>query len=353
MAPSAAVDHDVVVRPDQVSLGVLVTAVPRDAVNAAVAACGVADRRAGGKLPAHVVAYLTMGMCLFAEDDYEEVATKVTGSLSAWGCWDARWSVPTASGITQARKRLGPKVLEEVFEQVAGPVAERSTRGAWLRDWRLLAIDGFEVDLPDTPKNAAEFGYAGSGANRSAFPKARVVALAECGTHAFLAAEVDAFSVGEKTLANRIYPRLRRDELLTADRNFYSFQAWGLAANTGAALLWRAPTQLALPVVKVLADGTYLSVLINPAIRGARRRKAITEAAAEAAQDGGDGRDGLDPDEAHLVRVVEYDVPDRAGNGAGELIVLLTTICDPGAAQADELASAYHQRWGATRSRAC
>ncbi|MCA1677254.1 MAG: transposase domain-containing protein, partial [Actinobacteria bacterium] len=162
-------DHDVVVRPDQVSLGVLVTAVPRDAVNAAVAACGVADRRAGGKLPAHVVAYLTMGMCLFAEDDYEEVATKVTGSLSAWGCWDARWSVPTASGITQARKRLGPKVLEEVFEQVAGPVAERSTRGAWLRDWRLLAIDGFEVDLPDTPKNAAEFGYAGSGANRSAF----------------------------------------------------------------------------------------------------------------------------------------------------------------------------------------
>lgn len=323
----------------------LVTAVPRDAVNAAVAACGVADRRAAGKLPAHVVAYLTMGMCLFAEDDYEEVAAKVTGSLSAWGCWDARWSVPTASGITQARKRLGPKVLEEVFEQVAGPVAERSTRGAWLRDWRLLAIDGFEVDLPDTAKNAAEFGYAGSGANRSAFPKARVVALAECGTHAFLAAEVDAFSVGEKTLANRIYPRLRRDELLTADRNFYSFQAWGLTANTGAALLWRAPTQLALPVVKVLADGTYLSVLINPAIRGARHRKAMMKAAAEAAKDGGDGRDGLDPDEAHLVRVVEYDVPDRAGNGTGELIVLLTTICDPGAAQADELASAYHQRW--------
>ncbi|MCA1671816.1 MAG: transposase domain-containing protein, partial [Actinobacteria bacterium] len=42
-----------------VSLGVLVTAVPRDAVDAAVAACGVGERRAGGKLPAHVVAYLT------------------------------------------------------------------------------------------------------------------------------------------------------------------------------------------------------------------------------------------------------------------------------------------------------
>ena len=187
-----------VVRPDQVTLGVLVTAVPRDAVDAAVAACGVGDRRAGGKLPAHVVAYLTMGLCLFREEDYGEVATKVTGALSRWGCWDASWSVPTAGGISQARKRLGRGVLAEVFEQVAGPVADRSTREAWLREWRLLGIDGFEVDLPDTKGNAEEFGYAGSGDNRSAFPKARVVALAECGTHAFVAAEVGSYSTGRR-----------------------------------------------------------------------------------------------------------------------------------------------------------
>ena len=162
MTASAVVDQGVVVRPDQVSLGVLVSSVPRDAVDAAVAAGGVGQRRSGGKLPAHVTAYLTMGLCLFAEDDYEEVATKVTGALSRWGCWDAGWSVPTASGITQARKRLGPKVLAEVFEQVAAPVAEPSTRGAWLRDWRLVAIDGFDVDVADTKANAAEFSYAGS-----------------------------------------------------------------------------------------------------------------------------------------------------------------------------------------------
>jgi len=336
-----------VVRPDQVSVGVLVSAVPRDAVDAAVAACGVGDKRSGGKLPAHVMAYLTMGLCLFADEDYTEVTTKVTGSLTAFGCWDAGWSVPTTGGITQARKRLGPKVLAEVFEQVAGPVANSSTRGAWLRRWRLVAIDGFEVDVPDTKGNAAEFGYAGSGDNRSAFPKARVVALAECGTHAFLAAEVSGWATGEKTLANRLYQRLRRDELCTADRNFYSFEAWGLAAGTGAALLWRAPTGLGLPIVKVLADGTYLTVLINPAIRGARRRAAIMAAAREIAD--GDGADSesaeLDPAEAHLVRVVEYDVPDRDGNGTGELIVLLSTILDPADAGADELAAAYHQRW--------
>ncbi|PZS39270.1 MAG: hypothetical protein DLM62_09230 [Pseudonocardiales bacterium] len=129
--------------------------------------------------------------------------------------------------------------------------------------------------------------------------------------------------------------------LLTADRNFHSFEAWDLATRSGAALLWRAPTGLGLPMVKVLADGTYLAVLINPAIRGVRHRAAITETARQIAQ--GQGPEP-DPTEAHLVRVVEYDVPDRGGNGTGELIVLLSTICDPAAARADELADAYHQR---------
>jgi hypothetical protein len=340
--------QDVVVSPDQVSLGVLVTAVPRDAVDDAIAVCGVGAQRSDGTLPPHVVAYLTMALCLFTEDDYTEVATKVTGSLDRWGCWNSAWSVPTSSAITQARKRLGRRVFPEIFERTCGPVAgqahpmagllaEGRTRGAWLRGWRVLAIDGFEVDVPDTDENAAEFGYAGSGANRSAYPKARVVAMAECGTHAFVAAEVDAYRVGEKTLAQRLYPRLRADELLTADRNFYSFHAWGLAAATGAALVWRAPTQLGLPVVRVLSDGTYLTVLINPKIRGTLRRQRLL-AAARAGQD-------LDPEQAHLARVIEYDVPDRVGNGSGELIVLLTTITDPAQAHADELAAAYSERW--------
>ena len=48
------------------------------------------------------------------------------------------------------------------------------------------------------------------------------------------------------------------------------------------------------------------------------------------------------------MRPIEYDIPDRVGNGTGELIVLLTSILardgDDGA-RADELAAAYHERW--------
>lgn len=129
---------------------------------------------------------------------------------------------------------------------------------------------------------------------------------------------------------------MRPDELLTADRGFYSFHAWGQAADTGAELVWRAPTQLQLPVIEILPDGTYLSVLIDPKLRTARREKII-----RAARDGED----LDPEIARLVRVIEYDVPDRAGNGHGELIVLLSSIIDPEAARPDELAVAYNERW--------
>jgi hypothetical protein len=254
-------------------------------------------------------------------------------------------------------------VFPELFERTCGPVAGPAgpiaeagalgtARGSFLRRWRLLAIDGFDIDLPDTKENAAEFGYAGSGENRSAFPKARVVALAECGTHAFVAAEVDAYTVGEKTLAQRLYPRLRGDELLTADRGFYSWPAWDTATATGAALLWRAPTQLELPVVRVLHDGTYLTALIKPSIRGRRRERLL--AAARAGADLSDINTVPDAfDERglpvlHLARVIEYDVPDRDGNGTGELIVLLTNTLDPDGpdgARADELAAAYHARW--------
>ncbi|MEH1127615.1 hypothetical protein [Micromonospora sp. CPCC 206061] len=49
-------------------------------------------------------------------------------------------------------------------------------------------------------------------------------------------------------------------------------------------------------------------MLINPTIRGTRRERFIAVARAGA---------DLDPDQAHLARVIEYDVPDREGNGTG------------------------------------
>src|SRR5258706_1706640 len=102
---------DVTVTPDQVSIGVLVSSIPRDVIDVAVAAGGVGAKRSGGKLPAHVVAYLTLALCLFPDDDYTEVATKVTGSLSRFGCWDASWRVAAPSRVREGRPRGGGGVF--------------------------------------------------------------------------------------------------------------------------------------------------------------------------------------------------------------------------------------------------
>ena len=80
---------------DWVSLGVLAAFVPRDAVDDAVAAAGKQARRSDGKLPPHVMVYFVMALALFADDDYEEVAARLTETLTSWGCWDDSWSVPT------------------------------------------------------------------------------------------------------------------------------------------------------------------------------------------------------------------------------------------------------------------
>src|SRR5580658_540301 len=103
---------------DQISLGVLAASVPRDAVDDAVAAAGRQARRRDGKLPPHVMVYFAMAMALFADDDYEEVAARLAAALGGWGAGDQVWD-PTPGGITQARQRLGPEPMAEVFSQVA------------------------------------------------------------------------------------------------------------------------------------------------------------------------------------------------------------------------------------------
>jgi len=326
---------------DWISLGVLASWVPADAIDDAVEATGKGARRRGGKLPPRVTAYLVMALALFAEEDYEEVAARLAGTFADWDGWEESWGgVPTSGGITQARQRLGPEPMAELFSQVARPVADMVTAGAFLGGRRLMSIDGMEWDVPDTPANAAFFGYHGGGEDgtAAAFPKARVVTVNECGSRAPVLAAIGPAGAGkgtgEQPLARGLYPRLEEDWLLIADRNFCNWADWCTAADTGAALLWRVKSWILLPVLDLLPDGSYRSVLVSPKVKG-RARDAVLEAARRGAD--------LDPARARHVRVIEYEVPDRDGDG--ELIALLTTITDLREAPAAALASAYHQRW--------
>ena len=325
---------------DRISLGVLATWVPRDAIDDAVEEAGKTVKRRGGKLPPHVMTYFVMGLALWAEEDYEEVWAQITETLAEWGCWDESQARVTTGGIAQARQRLGSEPVRGTFAQVARPVATEDTPGAFLGPWRKMSIDGLEWDIPDTEANAAEFGYPGARDGvRAAFPKARAVTIGECASHAEVLAAIGPCTSkgsGEQSLARELYPLLEPDWLLIADRNFHNWEDWCTAADTGAALLWRVKADLVLHPLEFLPDGSYRSVLVNPEARGGARQKILD--AARAGQD-------LDPARARYVRVVEYEVPDRDGDGKDEIIALVTTITEWTAAAAPALAAAYHERW--------
>jgi hypothetical protein len=90
-----------------VSLGALTTLVPRSVLDEAIAVTEAHEVRVR-KLPAHVVVYLLMALCLYADDDYEEVAEKLTGMLSylpgsRWQALPAERSPRRGSGSGRSR----------------------------------------------------------------------------------------------------------------------------------------------------------------------------------------------------------------------------------------------------------
>ncbi|MDH6123069.1 hypothetical protein ABH930_007445, partial [Kitasatospora sp. GAS204A] len=304
---------------DRIALGVLTRAFPPELVDEVVAECGRVEQRTR-LLPARVVVYFVLAMCLFFGQGYEEVARLLVQGLEREGRWAKAWRVPTTAAIGRARLRLGPEPLRALFVRVCRPVAVAATQGAWYRQWRLVAVDGTVFDIPDTAVNAEFFGRPGTsrGQGRSAYPQARVAALAECGTHAVFAAEVGPLTVHESVLAERLFSSMTEGMLVLADRGFCGFDLWRAAKGGGADLLWRVRSVVVLPVLETLPDGSYLSEIV--AARDNYRR--------------------TDPER---VRVIEYTLGPRGGDGTRYR--LITSILDPARAPAAELAALYAQRW--------
>jgi hypothetical protein len=303
---------------DLVSIGLLTRVFPPDVVDQVIAEVGRTEQRKRS-LPARVVAYFAVGMALFAEGSYEDVFGQLTDGLSWSSQWAEVYVPPSKSAIFQARARLGSAPVEALFRRVARPLATSATPGSWLSGRRLVAIDGTCLDVADTVVNAEFFGRPGvNKGEQAAFPQARVVALAECGTHAMFDAVIGPCTTSELALAGQLIERLQPGMLVIADRLFTGFPLWHKAVGTGADLLWRARSDLKPRHLETLPDGSWLAE-IRPGGNAGRHTAPLT------------------------VRVIDYTVDD--GRASSDSYRLFTTITDPTEATAVELAAAYAQRW--------
>ncbi len=262
--------------------------------------------------------YFSIGMALHAEGSYEDVLGLLSDGLS-WTLGEEPIVLPSKSAIFQARSRLGSEPLEVLFSRVAVPLATKQTPGAFLGGRRVVAIDGTCLDIADTPDNDAHFGRPGvNKGEQAAFPQARVVALAECATHAIFDACVGKYTTPENTLARELIERLEAGMLVLADRGFCGFPLWSRAVASGADLLWRANSTMKPRFVEALGDGSWLAEL-RPSGNAGRRAEPLH------------------------IRVIDYRIDDGRAND--EHYRLFTTILDPGDVSALDLAAAYAQRW--------
>jgi hypothetical protein len=188
-----------------------------------------------------------------------------------------------------------------VFRRLAGPVAPAGLDGAFWRGMRVAAVDGFLLDVPDTPANRAEFGGPSDAKGRPAgFPQARVVTLTETGTHSSVDASVGGFRTGEPELAIAMAPSAA-GMLVIMDRGFPGVALWKAYTQARAHLLIRARSSVAARPVEVLDDGTYpraaiASAASAPSCRPARpapRSMHKPDVKAVPLNDRVDGKDGL------------------------------------------------------------
>lgn len=283
-----------------------------------VAACAVQEKRLR-KLPATVVLALGIAMNLFAHEAVGAVFRRLVHGLR----WV--WPEPTAlqvskGALCQARYRLGARPMVRLFHQVCRPLATPQTPGAFSFGYRHVALDAEVFDLADTPANERAFGRPSTNRGVAAWPQARLLAVVECGTHAYLDAGLWPYRADQHQAARRLLRDLGPGDLLSYDCGLHSYDLLAQARARRVHVLAPLPAGPRPTLLMTLADGTQL-VRIDPATGPRRAQRGI------------------------LVRLIHDTFDDPVLPHHGEDHRLITTLLNPRRAPAEEVVCAYHPRW--------
>jgi len=229
------------------------------------------------------------------------------------------------SSLSERRTRLPWEVFTELMRLgLRARAAVAAHPDAFWRGWRLVALDGTQFSLTNTPQIKATARKAKSRRGRAAFAKITTGVLLELGLHNPLAAAIGRGGQSEWVLALELLAHLPARALLLADRlhGCAAFIAAARAAceKVGSHFLIRARTNIRVQVLKRFKDG---SRLVRVPVRQKGKPRVIVQ--------------WLELREIR-VRV------QRPGQRAQELR-LWTSLLDPKRAPAQELIELYARRW--------
>lgn len=298
--------------PEKQRIEALKRIIPRAKVEEIIAQSRVSHRPCR-RLPAWFMVWFVIALGLFCRDSYRQVFR--------WLGRFGKQGTPGRSTLCEARKRLGVGVMRRLSEEIVTLLGKPDTPGAFHRGMRLMAVDGFVVDLADTPENERAFGRPGSGRAKGAFPQARVLSLCETGSHVLWRNVIKPCHRGEIPMARRLLRCLEKGMLLLWDRNFLSYDMVETVLSQDAHLLARIKKNLIFEPIRHLPDGSYLAKLY----RNAKDRRH--------------DKDWI------IVRIIDYTFDDENRPGSGEKHRLLTTLLDANLDSAETLIQLYHERW--------
>lgn len=265
------------------------------------------------RLPFWLVVWMVVGLGLFSRDSYRQIFKNLQPFRPN--------ATPGRNTIAQARAALGFWPLRLLAHQVVRLLATTQTPGAFYKGLRLMALDGFVLDLPDTPANDQAFGRPGTDRAKGAFPQVRVLALCEVGTHVLYRWLCKPCCRNEVPMTGYLLRWLREDMLMLWDRAFLSYKNVQRVLAARAHLLARAKSNLLLEPIELLPDGSYLAKIYPDA----KHRKK---------------------DEGGIVmRVIDYQLEDPGRPTKEKTHRLVTTLLSAEEHPAEELIVLYHQRW--------
>jgi hypothetical protein len=300
---------------DRIAIGVLTRTFPPELVDRVITQTGRAEQRQR-LLPARVVLYYTLAMCLFAQVGYEEVMRVLVEGLAWARRWQGRWQVPDKSSIARARARLGRRRCGRCSPRSPSrwPPARRRGRGIGGGGWSRWTAPPWTCRTrpPTWRRSAGPQAAAGRGRSR------RCAWWAGGVRHPRGRGRGHGRAAPGRGLAGASLGRsLGPGMLLLVDQGLCGLERWRTFHATRAELVWRCRQDVTLEVLEVFEDGSWRSEL------GQSQPKHKRVA----------------------VRVIDYRLDDPGRPGEPQGYRLITTIADPERAPAAELPALYRQRW--------
>jgi len=186
------------------------------------------------KLPMENMVWAVIGMALFRKFPMRQLLNQLDIILPS--------GIPyvASSAVTQARKKLGSKVIESIFQQTQKQWNKDANHGDW-SGLTLLGVDGVVWRAPDTDENNQEFAKTGTRHGKASYPQVRMVCQMELSSHLLTNSVFDSVAVNEMNLALELIDKTPNNSLTLFDRGFYSLGLLHRWNSTGKSRHWLMP----------------------------------------------------------------------------------------------------------------